>query len=58
MTDIKKQKPNVQVRLSDDLERYLRERAAASHRTITAEIRMRLELSHEADLRQASKDRS
>ena len=44
-----KQKPNVAVRLSDELEQYLRERAAAAHRTLTGEIRLRLEASRESD---------
>ncbi|WP_313082608.1 hypothetical protein [Pulveribacter sp.] len=49
MTTSAKQKPNVAVRLSDDLEQYLREKAAAAHRTLTGEIRMRLEASRQAD---------
>lgn len=49
MTTSAKQKPNVAVRLSDELEQYLRERAAAAHRTLTGEIRLRLEASREAD---------
>lgn len=49
MTTSAKQKPNVAVRLNDDLEQYLREKATAAHRTLTGEIRMRLEASRQAD---------
>lgn len=49
MTTGTKQKPNVAVRLSDDLEQYLREKATAAHRTLTGEIRLRLEQSRLAD---------
>ncbi len=45
----KKQKPSVAVRLDDALETYLRERAAAGHRSLSGEIRMRLEASQQAD---------
>ncbi len=49
MTTGTKQKPNVAVRLSDDLEQYLREKATSAHRTLTGEIRLRLEQSRLAD---------
>lgn len=49
MTTGPKQRPNVYIRLGDDLEQYLRDRAAAGHRTLTREIRMRLEASRQAD---------
>lgn len=52
MTTSAKQKPNVAVRLSDELEKYLRDQAKTAHRTLTAEIRMRLEASRHADPRQ------
>jgi hypothetical protein len=55
MTTSAKQKPNVAVRLSDDLEQYLREKAAVAHRTLTGEIRMRLELTRQLDQRPAEK---
>lgn len=44
-----KQRPPVAVRISDDLEQYLRDKAAEGHRTLTAEIRMRLEQSRECE---------
>lgn len=49
MTVSAKQKPNVAIRLSDELEQYLRACAAAAHRTLTGEIRMRLEASRQAE---------
>ena len=49
-----KQKPSVAVRLGDELETYLRERAAAGHRSLSGEIRMRLEASQEADRQSTS----
>lgn len=49
MTTSAKQKPSVAVRLSEELEQYLRDRAAVAHRTLTGEIRLRLEASREAD---------
>ena len=45
----KKQKPNVAVRLPDDLQDYLRAKAAEGHRTLTGEINMRLERSRALD---------
>ena len=48
----KKQKPPVYIRLDHDLEQYLRERAAAGHRTLTSEIRMRLELTRTLEQQQ------
>ena len=38
----KKQKPNVQVRLPDDLQEHLQRHAAENFRTLTGEITMRL----------------
>ena len=55
MTSRAKQKPNVAVRLSDDLEQHLRERAAKAHRTLTGEIRMRLELTRQLDSQSTKK---
>lgn len=49
MTTSVKQKPNVAVRLSEELEQYLRDSAAKAHRTLSGEIRMRLEASRQAD---------
>jgi plasmid stability protein len=45
MSDHPKQKPALAIRLPDPLEAHLRAKAAEAHRTITAEIRMRLEWS-------------
>lgn len=44
-----KQKPSVAVRLDDELESYLRSKALAAHRSLSGELRMRLEASREAD---------
>lgn len=49
MGNRKKQKPSVAVRLDDELETYLRARAAAGHRSLSGEIRMRLEATQQAD---------
>lgn len=49
MTANKKQKPPLAIRVGDELEAYLRARAAEGHRTITGEIRMRLERTHQQD---------
>ena len=51
-TTPKKQKPPVYIRVGDELEQYLRERAEAGHRTLTSEIRMRLELTRTLDQQQ------
>lgn len=45
------QKPNVAIRLSDDLQRFLVAAAARSYRSLSAEIRMRLEQSRALDQR-------
>jgi plasmid stability protein len=44
-----KQKPNVAVRLPDDLQTFLAAAAAKSYRSLSAEIRMRLEQSRLQD---------
>jgi len=44
-----KQKPNVAIRLPDDLQRFLVTAAARSYRSLSAEIRMRLEQSRAMD---------
>ena len=52
MTISKKQKPPIQFRPSDDLEAYLRAKAAEAFRSVNQEILFRLEASRQADLRQ------
>lgn len=49
MTTSPKQKLNIAVRLTDDLGDFLRSQAAAARRTISAEIRMRLERTRQQD---------
>lgn len=45
----KPQKPNVSVRLPDDLQEYLTRKASEGYRTLTGEITMRLEESRRFD---------
>lgn len=49
MTATPKQKPPLAIRVGEELEAYLRAKAAEGHRTITGEIRMRLEQSRRLD---------
>lgn len=51
MTISKKQKPPIQFRPSDDLEAYLRAKAAEAFRSVNQEILFRLEASRQADLK-------
>lgn len=48
-----KQKSNIAVRLDEGLSSYLREKAINGHRSLTSEIRMRLEKTRSLDLEQA-----
>ncbi|MEN5181780.1 hypothetical protein ABE501_18620 [Comamonas testosteroni] len=47
-TSAKKPKPPVSVKLSDDLEEFLRQRAKEGFRSLSMEIKMRLEWSRQA----------
>lgn len=49
MTMRAKQKPNIAVRLPDDLQAYLVRKAAEGFRSLTGEITMRLERTRELD---------
>lgn len=44
-----RQKPNVAIRLPDDLQQYLQHQASEGYRTLTGEITMRLERTRELD---------
>lgn len=46
------QKPNIAVRLPDDLQEYIARKASESYRSLTGEITMRLECTRQLDLAQ------
>lgn len=50
-----RQKPNVAIRLPDDLQQYLQRKAAEGYRTLTGEITMRLERTRELDQQPSQK---
>lgn len=56
MTTPHRQKSPLAIRISDELETYLRQRAADGHRTMSNEIRMRLEQSRQADQQPTTKE--
>ncbi|WP_422096307.1 hypothetical protein [Variovorax sp.] len=49
MAERARQKPNVAIRLPDDLQQYLQLKAAEGYRTLTGEITMRLQWSRKRD---------
>lgn len=51
----RKQKSPVSLRLPDDLQKYLAQRANEGYRNLSQEIVMRLEASRQADLKPAEK---
>ena len=50
-----RQKPPIQFRPSDDMEEYLREKAAQSFRSVNKEVQFRLEQYRQIEQREAQK---